>query len=99
MKLMALARKSSSAKGTSTKSRSSPAGRRKFVVCLRNSGYEASLERNKIYAVLPDRTAERDGDLRIVDESGEDYLFAADRFVVIEVPAAVRTSLLRASQD
>jgi hypothetical protein len=48
--------------------------------------------------VLPDADAERDGDLRIIDESGEDYLFAADRFVAIEVPAAVRTSILKAAQ-
>jgi hypothetical protein len=53
------------------------------------------LERNKIYVVIPDEGAERDGDLRIVDESGEDYLFAADRFVAVEVPAAVRASLLK----
>ena len=57
--------------------------------------YEASLERNKIYAVLADDDAERDGDLRVVDESGEDYLFAADRFVAIDVPAAVKASLLK----
>jgi len=46
---------------------------------LDNDGYEASLERNKIYiyVVLPDKDAERDGDLRVVDESGEDYLFSA----------------------
>ena len=67
-------------------------------MCVRNDGYEASLERNKIYTVLPDDDAERDGDLRVVDESGEDYLFAADRFVAIEVPAAVRASILKASQ-
>jgi len=65
-------------------------------VCVRNKGYEASLERNKIYAVLPDEDAEQDGDLRVIDESGEDYLFSADRFVAIEVPAAVRASLLKA---
>jgi hypothetical protein len=64
-------------------------------VCVRNDGYEASLERNKIYTVLPDEEAERDGDVRVIDESGEDYLFSADRFVAIEVPAAVRASLLR----
>lgn len=81
---------------TRPRKRSVPA--RRFVVCVRNDGYEASLERNKIYSVLPDEDAERDGDLRIVDESGEDYLFAADRFVVIEVPAAVRASILKASQ-
>jgi hypothetical protein len=45
-----------------------------------------------------DDEAERDGDLRVVDESGEDYLFAADRFVAIEVPTAVRASLLKASR-
>jgi len=74
-----------------------PPARRRFVVCVRNEGYEASLERNKIYAVVPDRKAEREGELRVVDESGEDYLFSADRFVTIEVPAAVRVSLLKAS--
>lgn len=65
---------------------------------MRNAGYEASLERNKIYTVLPDIEAERDGDLRVIDESGEDYLFSADRFVPIEVPARVRASLLSAIQ-
>ena len=68
------------------------------MVCIRNDGYEASLERNKIYPVIPDDEAERDGDLRVVDESGEDYLFSADRFVPIEVPEAVRASLSAASQ-
>jgi hypothetical protein len=43
------------------------------------------------------KDAERDGDLRVVDESGEDYLFSADRFVAIDVPAAVKASLLKAS--
>ena len=70
----------------------------RFAVCVRNEGYEASLERNKIYEVLLDDDAERDGDLRVVDESGEDYLFSADRFVAINVPSAVRTSLLKASR-
>ena len=97
MKRMASAKKNSSASGTSTKSRKLTAGRR-FAVCVRNDGYEASLERNKIYAVLPDDEAERDGDLRVVDESGEDYLFSADRFVAIEVPSAVRASLIKASR-
>jgi hypothetical protein len=95
MKHTASERKRSSASGTSTRRRRPIALRRRFVVCVRNEGYEASLERNKIYPVVTDRAAERDGDLRIVDESGEDYLFAADRFVAIEVPAAVRASLLK----
>lgn len=94
MKRMASAKKSSSASGTSTR-RKITSTERRFAVCVRNDGYEASLERNKIYAVLTDDDAERDGDLRVVDESGEDYLFAADRFVAIEVPAAVRASLLK----
>jgi len=62
-----------------------------------NSGYEASLERNKIYVVLSDKNAERESEIRVVDESGEDYIFSAHRFVEIDVPAAVRTSLLKAS--
>ena len=49
------------------------------------------------YVVLPDKGAEGVGDIRVVDESGEDYLFSADRFVSIDVPAAIKTSLLKAS--
>jgi hypothetical protein len=66
-----------------------------FVVCLKNDGYAASLEVHKIYRILPDPEAEKDGDLRIVDESGEDYLYPKDWFVLIEVPEAVEASLLR----
>jgi hypothetical protein len=95
---MALARKSSSARGTSTRSRRPAAKQRRFAVCVQNKGYEASLERNKIYTVLPDKNAERDGDLRVIDESGEDYLFSADRFVAIEVPASVRASVVKGSR-
>jgi hypothetical protein len=98
MKRMASARKSSSVSGTSTRSRKPASVGRRFAVCVRNKGYEASLECNKIYPVVPDVEAERDGDLRVVDESGEDYLFSADRFVAIEVPSAVRASLLKASR-
>jgi hypothetical protein len=98
MKHMASAGKSSNARGTSTKSRKPAAQKNRFVVCIRNDGYEASLERNKIYAVIPDDDAERDGDLRVIGESGEDYLFLADRFVPIEVPEAVRASLSDASR-
>jgi hypothetical protein len=96
-KHMASARKSSSARGTSSKSRKAASTGGHFAVCVDNDGYEASLERNKIYVVLPDHDAERDGDIRVVDESGEDYVFSADRFVAIDVPDAVRASLLRAS--
>ena len=71
--------------------------RRRFVVCVCNKGYEASLERNKIYLVRPDPDAEKDGDIRIVDESREDYLYPAEWFVAVEVPRAVEASLVRAS--
>jgi hypothetical protein len=60
--------------------------RSRFAVCIDNSDYPASLELHKIYRVLPDREAEADGDLRVIDESGEDYLYEADRFLLIEFP-------------
>jgi len=69
----------------------------KFVVCINNKDYPASLELHKIYRVLPDEDAASDGDLRVIDESGEDYLYPADRFVAITVPAAVQKSLLKAA--
>jgi hypothetical protein len=97
MKHTASVKKSSSARGSSTRPRKPAAQGRQFAVCVDNCGYEVSLERNKIYVVLPDKDAERDGDLRVVDESGEDYLFSSDRFVAIDVPAAVKASLLKAS--
>jgi len=92
---MASAGNSSGRSVTSTRDRRS--GGRRFVVCARNAGYRASLEQNKIYVAIPDEDAERHGQLRVVDESGEGYLFSADRFVAIKVPAAVRASLLKAS--
>ena len=97
MKHMASVKKRSSAKGTSTRVRKPGTDGRQFAVCVDNNGYEASLERNKIYVVLSDKDAERGGDIRVVDESGEDYLFSADRFVAIDVPAAIKASLLKAS--
>ncbi|MCU0579630.1 MAG: hypothetical protein MUF69_08800 [Desulfobacterota bacterium] len=68
-----------------------------FVVCLHNEDYPASLERHKIYRVVPDEDAAADGDLRIIDESGEDYLYPAAYFVSITVPRIVEESLLKAS--
>lgn len=65
-----------------------------FVVCVDNTDYPASLELHKIYRTLPDAEAEVDGDIRVVDESGEDYLYSQDRFVSIEVPEVVRKSLV-----
>ncbi|HEU4597321.1 MAG TPA: hypothetical protein VFS10_19480 [Pyrinomonadaceae bacterium] len=69
----------------------------RFAVCVNNSVYPASLELHKIYRVLPDEDAADDGDLRVVDESGEDYLYPADYFVMLELPQEVTDSLLRAA--
>ena len=70
----------------------------RFAVCVNNRGYPASLELHKIYRVVPDEGAEADGDIRVIDESGEDYLYAANRFVEIEPPQTVRRSLLHAQE-
>ena len=70
-----------------------------YVVCVDNADYPASLELHKIYRTLPDEDARVDGDLRIVDESGKDYLFPAGMFVPINPPDQVRSSLLRASSS
>jgi hypothetical protein len=59
---------------------------RRFAICVDNSEYPASLELHKIYRVLPDVDAALDGDLRIMDEGGEDYLYPMEYFVVIAVP-------------
>jgi hypothetical protein len=68
-----------------------------FVVCINNSEYPASLELHKIYRVLPDEEAAQEGDIRIIDESGEDYLYAAEWFIPINVPNDVEVSLLKIS--
>jgi hypothetical protein len=56
----------------------------RFAVCVDNSEYPASLELHKIYRVLPDEDAAADGDLRVIDESGEAYLYPAECFVTVE---------------
>ncbi|MFQ5823373.1 MAG: hypothetical protein ACE5JB_04890 [bacterium] len=66
-----------------------------FAVCVKNEGYLASLELRKIYQVLPDDQAAEHQLIRVIDESGEDYLYPAEFFVSIEVPkAAVKTFTL-----
>lgn len=65
-----------------------------FAVCLNNEGYKASLEVGKLYRVIPDKEADAHGLIRVIDESGEDYAFAADRFHALEVPPAVQRVLL-----
>ncbi len=65
-----------------------------FAVCLNNEGYEASLEVGKIYRVIPDKTAEINGLIRVIDESGEDYAFSVNRFYPIELPKPIEEALL-----
>ncbi len=69
----------------------------RFAICLNNTDYPASLERHKVYQVLVDEEAAQDGDIRVIDESGEDYLYPAEYFAVIALPPAVERALLQAS--
>jgi hypothetical protein len=70
---------------------------KRLFICLDNAGYEVSLERLKIYVALSDAKAERTGYLRIVDESGEDYLYPSRRFVAAELPLPTRRAVLQAT--
>jgi len=65
-----------------------------FALCIDNADYEASLIRGKVYRILPDPRAARDDFVRIIDESGEDYLFHKSHFVFVDFPQAVRKKLL-----
>ncbi|HKQ83175.1 MAG TPA: hypothetical protein VJS42_13365 [Steroidobacteraceae bacterium] len=69
----------------------------RLVICVDNTGYEVSLERRKIYIAMPDAKAHRLGQIRVVDESGEDYLYAAEMFVEAELPQSVRRAVLQAA--
>ena len=65
-------------------------------MCLKNTGYEASLEPRKIYEVLPDSEAEKHRQIRVIDESGEDYLYPQSFFAAIELPQPLRRAVLSA---
>ncbi len=67
-----------------------------FALCVRDDGSE-DLEQRKLYQVLPDREAAREGYLRIVDESGEDYLYPSELFVALRLPAAIARRLMSTS--
>ena len=69
---------------------------RKFLVCLKNDGYEVSLERRKIYQALPDPEAAKHRQIRVIDESGEDYLFPQSFFAPIDLPQTIRRAVLAA---
>ena len=70
----------------------------RFAVCIKNSGYLASLELRKLYEVLDDPVAETDDMIRVIDESGEDYLYPSDMFVFAPLPASVEQAVQRATE-
>jgi len=67
-----------------------------FVICVGNKGYAASLELRKIYQVIPDKAATKLHQIRVIDESGEDYLYPEDFFVPVQLPQAVERAVRRA---
>ena len=69
-----------------------------FAVCVDNTGNEASLILGKVYRTIPDTQAAKDDLVRIVDESGEDYLFEKSQFVLVDFPSAVKKKLLAIQQ-
>jgi hypothetical protein len=68
-----------------------------LVVCVNNDGYPASLEKRKLYVMLPDPAAEKHGLLRIVDESGEDYLYPKAFFRSVDLPQSIKKAVLSAA--
>jgi hypothetical protein len=69
-----------------------------FAVCLNNEGYPASLEVGKLYRVIPDEEAAVHGYIRVIDESGEDYGYATERFYRVVLPHMIEQTLLFASE-
>jgi hypothetical protein len=70
--------------------------KRQYALCINNEGYEASLIPRKIYEIIPDERAEEDDFVRIIDESGEDYLYHTRHFVFLQLPLEVEQALLAA---
>jgi hypothetical protein len=68
-----------------------------FVVCIKNEGYVASLELRKIYQVVEDTRAEEHGLIRVIDESGEGYLYPVEYFAAVELPQAIEEVFALAS--
>lgn len=69
----------------------------RFLLCVKNDAYPVSLEVRKVYQALPDPAAEAKGFVRVIDESGEDYLYAANCFVAINLSQAAVEAILEAS--
>lgn len=89
---MASEKKNSKSNGSSRKRRP-----KAFLLCVRNDDYPASLEVRKLYPALPDSKAEKLELVRVVDESGSDYLYPAEYFVAVRLPQSVKRALARAS--
>ena len=70
---------------------------KEFIICIKNRGYEASLELWKVYMTVPDDLAKRQNLLRVIDESGEDYLFPNEYFVPLTLPKVVRDAMMQDS--
>jgi hypothetical protein len=86
-------KKSNSKSRSASVSRASATREQHFAVCVRNRGYRASLELRKLYPVLPDSFADEHQMIRVIDESGEDYLYPAKFFVRVELPHTVERAL------
>jgi hypothetical protein len=74
-----------------------PRAKRQLLICVDNQGFEVSLVRRKIYEALFDAAAAKRGLVRIIDESGEDYLYPSAMFVAAALPAAIRRAVLQAA--
>ena len=94
MKLTGSARKNTRSSGLSGNTKKKEAC---FVLCVDNRDYPASLEQRKVYQVLADEQASRHGQMRVVDESGEDYLYPQEYFIPIKLPQAAERAVLRAT--
>jgi hypothetical protein len=67
----------------------------RFLICVDNKGYTVLLEKRKIYMALPDPVAHKYGQVRVIDESGEDYLYPKSLFLPITVPPSLRKAILK----
>ena len=93
MKLMGSARRNIKSSGLSSDAKR---GEARFVLCVRNEDYSASLELRKVYQVLADQQATKHRQMRVIDESGEDYLYPQEYFVPIKLPQAAERAVLKA---
>ena len=68
----------------------------RFVVCVKNKDYPAALELRKLYQVVPDETAAKIHQIRVIDESGEDYIYPEEYFVAVQLPHSAERAIRRA---